>query len=73
MAEKPAPKDLSSVPKESVKVVFVNPFEVGITYKQFLNAIPKGVTVEAYCKGQLTNEQILWLVGELQSLESLNK
>lgn len=44
---------------------FVNPFEVGVNYEQFLKAIPEKTSVEDYCKGNLTAEQIEWLVNDL--------
>jgi hypothetical protein len=46
--------------------VFVNPFEAGVNYKDFLAAIPKDVTVEDYCKEHLTAEQITWLVQDIK-------
>lgn len=48
------------------KVGFVNPFEAGVNYEQFLNAIPEGVTVEDYCKGNLEQSQIDWLIEDLK-------
>ena len=44
---------------------FLNPFQSGVSYEQFLAAIPTGVTVEDYCKGELTQEQIDWLTTDL--------
>lgn len=45
---------------------FVNPFTPGVNYKIFLEAIPEGVTVEEYCAGNLSAEQIEWLVNDLK-------
>lgn len=45
---------------------FVNPFETGVNYKDFLESIPKGITVEKYCKGKLTDEQIEFLKQDLK-------
>lgn len=47
-------------------VEFVNPFKEGVNYKKFLKAIPSGVSVEDYCKGNLTQEQINWLVEDIK-------
>lgn len=44
---------------------FVNPFEVGVNYKVFLDAVGS-VKVEDYCKGKLTDEQIEFLVNDLK-------
>lgn len=52
--------------KEIIPVEFVNPFEAGVNYTQFLAAIPEGVTVEDYCKDKLTPEQIQWLTEDLK-------
>jgi hypothetical protein len=53
--------------KETVKAekIFVNPFDNGVTYVQFLEA--KGtVSVAEYCKGKLTADQIEWLENDLK-------
>lgn len=47
------------------KIAFVNPFEAGINYKTFLEAIPEKTSVKDYCKGNLTDEQIEWLENDL--------
>lgn len=52
--------------KENTNTEFVNPLSEGVNYKDFLGAIPKGVTVEDYCKGKLTEDQINWLVEDLK-------
>ena len=44
---------------------FVNPFQAGISYEEFLNAIPKGVKVSEYGKDKLTPDQIEWLENDL--------
>jgi len=48
------------------KTEFVNPFEAGVTYKDFLAAVPEKTSVEDYCKGNLTDEQIAWLIEDLK-------
>lgn len=45
---------------------FVNPFDAGVNYEEFLKAIPKDSNVEKYCKGKITDEQIKWLVNDLK-------
>ena len=48
------------------KPSFVNPFDAGVNYKEFLAAIPKDVTIQDYCKEHLTSEQITWLIEDLK-------
>ena len=49
---------------KEVKETFVNPFEDGVTYEQFLKG--KGnKSIEEYCKGKLTENQIEILNREL--------
>lgn len=44
---------------------FVNPFNEGVNYKMFLDA--KGnQSVEDYCAGKLTQDQIKWLIEDLK-------
>ena len=49
------------------KTKFLNPFDAGVSYKDFLASIPKGTTLEDYCKAELTNEQINYLKNELEN------
>lgn len=50
--------------KNEVKKEFVNPFEDGVTYEQFTKA--KGnQSIDDYCKGKLTENQIETLKREL--------
>lgn len=44
---------------------FVNPFEEGVTYPQFLEAVGKK-SVADYCKGKLEKDQIEWLEKDLE-------
>ena len=44
---------------------FINPFNEGVNYITFLEAVGKK-TVEEYCKGKLTDEQLEWLVNDLK-------
>ena len=47
---------------------FINPFESGVTYKQFLKAVDKK-TISEYCKNKLTKEQIEWLENDIKSIK----
>lgn len=49
---------------------FLNPFNKGVTYDEFLKAIPKGKSVEEYCKGKLNKNQIDWLVIEINNFKN---
>ena len=44
---------------------FVNPFEKGVTYPQFLETVGKK-SVADYCKGKLEKDQIEWLEKDLE-------
>jgi hypothetical protein len=48
------------------KEAFVNPFETGINYKTFLDAIPEKTSVKDYCKDNLTDDQIEFLENDLK-------
>lgn len=52
--------------KKQIAEGFVNPFSEGVNYKHFTDAIPEGMSVEDYCKGNLTAEQIDFLVEDLK-------
>lgn len=58
---------------KSNKTEFINPFKVGVNYEQFLASIPKGVSVEEYCKDELTEDQIKWLVEDLTHFHNNKK
>lgn len=51
-------------PKVNKTNPFVNPFEQGVTYEMFLAAMDK-TSIEEFCKGHLTDEQINWLKEDL--------
>lgn len=55
--------------EEIKKTNFVNPFETGVSYADFLEALGKK-TVAEYCKGKLTDEQIAYLENELSILKN---
>jgi len=52
---------------------FVNPFDEGVTYEDFLKAIPKDKTVAEYCNKQLEAEQLEWLLVELEHFKNNTK
>ena len=58
---------------EVEKFEFVNPFTQGVTYDSFLEAIPEGVEVKEYCAGRLTEEELNWILVELEHVETLKK
>lgn len=45
---------------------FINPFNKGVSYKEFLEAIPKGKSIKDYVKGKLKEDQIKWLETEIK-------
>ena len=51
----------------------INPFDAGVTYPEFLSAIPKDKTVKEYCKDILTEDQIEWLENDLKNYKQHNK
>lgn len=56
------------------KVDFLNPFDFGVNYKDFLESIPTDLTIESHCKNHLTNEQIEWLIEDIKHFTNkLNK
>jgi hypothetical protein len=54
---------------KSIDTKFVNPLSSGVTYAEFLKAIPKGVTVSSYLKGKLSDEEITWIENELKQIK----
>lgn len=58
---------------EDKKEKFVNPFDTGVTYADFLAAVPKGKTVEEYCNKNLEADQLAWLLVELEHFKNNNK
>ena len=55
--------------KEVKGVEFLNPFNKGVSYAQFLEA--KGdLTVVEYCEGKLEPAQIEWLIIELEHFKN---
>lgn len=48
----------------------VNPFDKGVTYPDFLKALPKGKTASEYLKDVCTEEQLQWLETELKNFKA---
>lgn len=59
--------------KDKVTEDFLNPFEAGVNYKDFLASIPDGKTVEQHCKGKITDEQLEFLLQDLKHYSNNNK
>lgn len=50
---------------------FLNPFNKGVSYKDFLKEVEKSKkSVAEYCKGKLTEEEITWIEKELEIIKS---
>lgn len=47
---------------------FINPFDNGVSYNDFLEALGKQSIAE-YCKGKLTEEQIEWLEKDIKLIK----
>lgn len=54
------------------KKEFVNPFDNGVTYDDFLKALGTQ-KIEDYCKNELTNEQIEFLKTEIEIINNNKK
>lgn len=52
--------------KTVVSESVLNPFDKGVTYKDFLKALPEGMDASEYLKGVCSDEQIEWLKTELE-------
>lgn len=52
------------------KVEFVNPFDRGVTYEQFLKSLPKGISISEHLKGKCSDQQIEWLKTELKQFKN---
>ena len=51
------------------EVVFLNPFDKGVSYEAFLKTIPSGVNIEKHCEKHLTKDQVDWLKKEIEILK----
>lgn len=48
---------------------FLNPFSEGVTYDAYLKSLPKDTTVQDHLKGKISDEQLKWLINDLQNLK----
>lgn len=53
---------------KKVSVKFLNPFDIGVSYTDFLKEVG-AKTISEYCKGKLTNEQIKWLENDIKLIK----
>lgn len=56
--------------KEKKESKFLNPFDSGVSYADFLASIPKWKSVEEHCKGILTQEEIEFLNAEIELIKN---
>ena len=47
-----------------------NPFDSGVSYKDFLKSLPKGKTATQHLKGKCSKEQLEWLEIELKQFKN---
>lgn len=52
-----------------VKKEIINPFDAGVSYKEFLKSLPKGKTASQHLKGVCSKEQLEWLELELKQFK----
>ena len=55
---------------KSKKIKFVNPFDRGVTYEDFLKSLPKGKTATQHLKGKCSADQLEWLELELTQFKN---
>lgn len=53
----------------AVKAEFLNPFQKGVTYSEFLKNVPEETTVQDYCAEHLTQDEIDFILKELKSMQ----
>ena len=56
--------------KRKKEIEFLNPFDKGVTYEQFLKSLPKGKSISEHLKGKCSEEQIEWLKTELKQFKT---
>lgn len=57
-------------PKPKVERAFLNPFDKGVSYKDFLRSLPNGKTATKHLEGKCTDEELKWLEIELKNFKS---
>jgi hypothetical protein len=55
---------------KQVKPKFVNPFDEGVTYADFLKSLPNGKTVRQHLRNKCTPEEIDWIESEIKTLKN---
>jgi len=55
---------------KQAKPKFVNPFDEGVTYEDFLKSLPTGKTVKQHLINKCSIEQIEWIETELKHLKN---
>jgi hypothetical protein len=56
--------------KTVVSESVVNPFDKGVSYADFLKALPEGMELSEYLKGVCSDEQIEWLKTEIEHFKN---
>lgn len=70
-AIKAAAKVISDRKAEEIKAGFLNPFGEKTTYEEFLKQVEKSkVTVAEYCKGKISEEELIWLEKEIETYKN---
>ena len=64
-------EEIAARKEDELKAGFLDPFGVGTSYKEFKAALKKAnnATVKEYCKGKLTEDQLVFLEKELSILK----
>jgi len=63
--------DAKKEPKAETKKSFLNPFETGVSYKDFLKEVKDSKkSIAEYCKGKLKDEEISWIEIEIANFEN---
>ena len=53
---------------------FLNPFELGVTYTDFLESVKKSKkTIAEYCKDKITADELAWLSIEIEHFKNNQK
>lgn len=61
---------MSAPKKEESK--FVNPFDKGVSYEDFLSSVPKGVSIKNHLK-DFPEDQVNWIEEELNHFKNNKK
>ncbi len=66
---KKAPTQAQKNTAEIKKNGFLNPFSEGVTYEAYLATLKKDETVAENLKGKISEDQLEWLINDLQNLK----